>query len=204
MGSAHVHPKQERSAICLLSSETVNGTVLFHQSTEYDLVRVRFYLQGPPNETHAIHIHEFGDTRHGCDSLGPHFNPFHKTHGSLLYNMPRHVGDLINNITFNQYGRFIYEYNDELISLFTEDSIYGRSIVIHEGEDDLGLGKGSKREESLKTGNAGKRICCGIIACCSSDHGFSKNKFGAQLVKNDAAGENAPLMRKNTWYGSNQ
>ena len=118
--------------------------------------------------------------------------------------MPRHVGDLINNITFNQYGRFIYEYNDELISLFTEDSIYGRSIVIHEGEDDLGLGKGSKREESLKTGNAGKRICCGIIACCSSDHGFSKNQFGAQLVKNDAAGENVPLMRKNTWYGSNQ
>lgn len=168
MGSAHVHPKQERSAICMLSSQTVNGSVFFHQRSEYDNVRVRFYIEGPPNQTHAIHIHEFGDTRRGCDSLGPHFNPMNQTHGSPKYIMPRHVGDLINNITFNSSGRFIYEYNDELITLFTEDSIYGRSVVIHEGEDDLGLGKGSKREESLKTGNAGKRICCGIIAFCAN------------------------------------
>ena len=39
-------------------------------------------------------------------------------------------------------------------------SVIGRSIVIHQKEDDLGNGNDN---ESLITGNAGKRIACGII-----------------------------------------
>ena len=50
--------------------------------------------------------------------------------------------------------------------------ILGRSVVIHSDEDDLGKGGIDNngniidekiREESLKTGNAGKRIACGVI-----------------------------------------
>ena len=42
-------------------------------------------------------------------------------------------------------------------------NIIGRMVILHQDEDDLGKGKGDKKEESLKTGNAGKRITCGVI-----------------------------------------
>jgi Cu-Zn family superoxide dismutase len=160
-----------KNAITTLQSNSVNGFVLFHQCDAQKPVKVKFYITGPPNQTHAIHIHEFGDLRKGCESLGPHFNPTNQTHGSIFHNMPRHAGDLINNIVFNNDGLFQYEYYDNSISLYPNIySIIGRSIVIHEKSDDLGLGKGKNKEESLKTGNAGKRICCGIIGLAITEH----------------------------------
>ncbi len=164
--------KKSMNAICMLKSDTVNGYVSFHQCSIYSHVRVKIHLKGPPRQIHAIHIHEYGDMRRGCDSLGAHYNPYQTTHGSMAYEMSRHAGDLINNVEFDSQGNFHYEYEDRLINLFPSssiDHILGRSIVIHEKEDDLGLGVGAKREESLKTGNAGKRICCGIIGLCTNE-----------------------------------
>ena len=173
MGNSNTHNciSSSRNAIATIVSDKVNGYIFFHQCNAASPVTILFRLSGPKNETHAIHIHEYGDLRRGCESLGPHFNPTNTTHGSLLYNMNRHAGDLINNLKFDQGGNFKYEYEDSSISLYNYSKcILGRSIVIHDGIDDLGLGQGKNREESLKTGNAGKRIACAVIGLAEREH----------------------------------
>ena len=74
----------------------------------------------------------------------------------------RHVGDLGNIYTDNN-GVARYTFRDDLIKLTGKHNIIGRGLVIHEKPDDCGLGQGHEREESLKTGNAGKRIACAVI-----------------------------------------
>jgi Cu-Zn family superoxide dismutase len=151
------------NAICIIPS---HGRVTFSQCCKkHKRVKVVFNLFNfAPRATHAIHIHEFGDLSDGCKSLGPHYNPTNETHGSIDFpDAPRHAGDLINNFTTDDKGRFEYAYVDDKLSKVDFSDIYGRSIVIHDGIDDLGRGKGKNKAESLQTGNAGTRLACGII-----------------------------------------
>ena len=149
-------------AICIIPS---HGYVLFSKCPNHKCVIVSFDLRNfSPRATHAIHIHEFGDLSDGCKSLGPHYNPTNETHGSINYQKkPRHAGDLINNFSTDNKGQFMFAYIDDKLSEVDFNDIYGRSIVIHDGIDDLGRGTGKNKEESLKTGNAGARLACGII-----------------------------------------
>lgn len=149
------------NAIAVVTSELVNGMVKFHSCEDCKDTIITINLTGPKNSIHAIHIHEYGDTTNGCTSLGDHYNPYKTTHGSFRYpEFPRHAGDLINNIEFDNDGYFFIQYADPSVNIL---DIYGRSIVIHHGVDDEGKGVGRLRDESLKTGNAGARIACGVI-----------------------------------------
>jgi Cu-Zn family superoxide dismutase len=89
-----------------------------------------------PNSKHGIHVHEFGDLTEGCDTAGGHFNPENKNHGGPN-TMERHVGDL-GNLISDPYGNSYICFKDEHLSLFGENSIIGRSVVVHAKEDDLG------------------------------------------------------------------
>lgn len=156
------------------SSLKIKGFVLFIQLE--NKVKVNIYIEGLPEGKHGIHIHEKAvsevmdfDSSDCCDKLGGHFNveekwsltePNGTKHGS-------HTGDLCLNINSID-GIASYTYYDKKISLREEDEncILNRSVVIHENEDDLGQGFYSNEEkniESLISGNAGKRICCGEI-----------------------------------------
>ena len=134
----------------------ISGTVYFEETDGG--VRVDYLIRGLYDGPHGFHIHEYGDLTDGCTSACAHFNPDNMTHGGLDTKI-RHFGDLGN-----------IESKDRLAqgSLFLPDGrldsskygILGRMIIVHADRDDLGKGGD---EESLKTGNAGKRLACGVI-----------------------------------------
>ena len=119
--------------------EKIQGTIIFEQRTIKSPVYITFNLKGfVPNSVHAIHIHEYGDLSQGCKSLGTHFNPYRKNHS---HSDMGHVGDIMNNIQIDSKGNFSGIYKTNTISLcgVQKNCIIGRSIVIHQFPDDLGL-----------------------------------------------------------------
>lgn len=71
----------------------------------------------------------------------------------------RHAGDL-GSITADKNGFVSLQISDHVLSLDGPLTILGRGVVVHEKADDLGRGDNA---ESVKTGNAGARLACGII-----------------------------------------
>ena len=131
---------------------SVNGVVRFFETDEG--VRVVADINGlAPNSTHGFHIHQYGD----CSALdgtsaGGHFNPQNTQHGGPD-SEERHVGDL-GNITVDQDGLAELDTIDQMLSFDGANSIIGRGVIVHAGEDDL---------ESQPTGAAGSRLSCGVI-----------------------------------------
>ena len=150
-------------AIAVLSGD-VNGTVRFIE--EGNKLKINIDIKGlKPNFEHGFHVHSAGDLTDGCTSACAHFNPFGVTHGGPTSKV-RHVGDL-GNIKTDKSGKAKYSFYDPMIKLRGKCNIIGRMIVIHDKTDDLGKGGDA---ESLKTGNAGKRIACAVI-------GYAKENF---------------------------
>jgi Cu-Zn family superoxide dismutase len=139
----------------LIHTDKVKGQILFMQRPgEPTLIKGR--ITGLEPGKHGFHIHEVGELSNGCDSAGPHYDPDGVDHGDVDKG---HVGDL-GNITANPSGVADFTIVAKRVDLSGDRSVVGRAIVIHSDEDDLGKGGD---EESLKTGNAGERVACGVI-----------------------------------------
>ncbi|KAL1958654.1 hypothetical protein VTO42DRAFT_3997 [Malbranchea cinnamomea] len=148
-----------KAVAVLRGDSNVRGTVTFEQESESSPTKISWNITGQdPNAKRGFHVHQFGDNTNGCTSAGPHFNPFSKTHGAPT-DEERHVGDL-GNIETDAQGNSVGSMEDRLVKLIGEESVLGRTIVVHAGTDDLGRGG---NEESKKTGNAGPRPACGVI-----------------------------------------
>ena len=73
----------------------------------------------------------------------------------------------MGNVIVDDNGASKGELTDKLIKLFGDNTVVGRSVMVHADEDDLGLGDhsepGTNGKTSKTTGNAGARIACGEI-----------------------------------------
>merc|ERR1712169_95868 len=149
--------KNYMSAIVVLKGDDgVSGEVKFEKKD--GAVHVTGEVKGLKKGKHGFHVHQFGDLTNGCVSTGGHWNPEGKNHGAPG-DAERHHGDL-GNIEAGEDGVAKIDIIDKIIQLSGENTIIGRAIVVHAGEDDLGKGGD---EGSLKTGNAGGRVACGVI-----------------------------------------
>ncbi|XDV11206.1 hypothetical protein PO909_000207 [Leuciscus waleckii] len=130
------------------------GQILFKQVFPNGDLEVKINLRGLPaidRQERAMHIHQYGDLSQGCITVGPHYNPNGVDH-------PHHPGDLGNFASEKGVIRQFLTLPDA--KLFGPYSILGRAVVVHEKEDDLGMGSD---EESKLSGNAGERIALGVI-----------------------------------------
>ncbi|CAL8131430.1 unnamed protein product [Orchesella dallaii] len=163
VGPSALRDNPTREAVTVIQgSSGVQGVIAFTQVHPNDAVFVNGTISGLSPGKHGFHIHQKGDLTQGCASAGGHFNPYMQPHGAPMDRF-RHIGDLGNiNADLNGIAKvMIY---DSLMSLSGVNSIVGRSVVIHAGEDDLGLGM---HQDSKTTGNAGGRLGCGVIGLAS-------------------------------------
>jgi superoxide dismutase, Cu-Zn family len=108
-------------------------------------------------------VNVFGDVSQPAGgALGGVFNPFGKNHGGPE-DEERRVGSL-GNVEISEDGTAKVHIEDKLVKLIGPHSIIGRSLVIHEGEDDLGKGG---QELSLQNGNAGAITAYGVVGISS-------------------------------------
>jgi Cu-Zn family superoxide dismutase len=140
-------------ATCKLESKSgsqVTGTVTFTKTG--DMVQVVGDFTGLKPGKHGFHIHEKGDcSAPDAASAGAHFNPTQQHHGGPM-TADHHMGDF-GNIEADASGKAHVDWKGKM-SLSGADSIVGKSVVVHEKEDDL---------KTDPSGNSGARVACGAI-----------------------------------------
>lgn len=120
-------------------------------------LRIEIEVQNVSLGKHGIHIHELGNcSADDAGSAGGHFNPANLSHGTTNPKT-HHMGDL-GNIEIDENGKgslLVIIPEENFNPTFPNwDIIIGKSLILHEREDDL---------VSDPSGNSGARIACGVI-----------------------------------------
>uniref|UniRef100_A7UL77 Superoxide dismutase [Cu-Zn] n=1 Tax=Macrobrachium rosenbergii TaxID=79674 RepID=A7UL77_MACRS len=162
-------PNEEVHAECVLTQNPdeagdVAGTIVFHHMRGSTTIHIEGNVTGLTPVLHGFHIHTYGVVGGDCGAAAAHYNPDGFVHGGPDAEI-RHVGDL-GNIESDEEGIAHVGIHDEIVSLYGDRAVVGRSVVVHAKEDDLGLGGD---EGSLTTGNAGARLACCTIFLAPHD-----------------------------------
>lgn len=143
-------------AVAVFSTPVIQGEAV--ASAEGRGTRLRVKFTKLPKGLHGFHIHKAGDLRgEGCLGACEHLHVGPPTnHGSKPGSKgPRHTGDLGNVACESAESHYSYYLSD-----VKPHDLFGRSLIVHEDEDDLGLGN---FPDSKTTGHSGKRIGCAIF-----------------------------------------
>lgn len=126
-----------------------------HFEDTSDGLRVEVSIFGAPPGPHGFHIHENGSCEDKGGAAGGHFNPTKTKHGFLPKDglQAAHGGDMGNmDVMESGEGTLLLVLPDVTIE-GGKYNVAGRAVILHEKKDDFGQ----------PTGNAGRRIGCGII-----------------------------------------
>ncbi|KAL4236697.1 hypothetical protein ACF0H5_005081 [Mactra antiquata] len=172
----------------------VKGRVDLRQNLRMNppVVEMRVQSWGLPQSTmsdaeHAMHVHQWGDTGRNCYNAGPHFDAdAFSVHGgpASIDRTVRHDGDLGNMRQSND-GFIDTSFNVQNMMLIGEAGIMGRSIVMHEGRDDLGTGRSPI---SLQTGNSGAPIACCVIGLADATNWNNPLLMNGKFVNSGGLG----------------
>ena len=116
-------------------------------------VSIDLDVHGLPPGEHALHFHAVPKCEAPFTSAGDHFNPTNKKHG-LQNPEGAHAGDM-SNITVDAKGNARVTVTNKNVTMGPgANTMYGTSLVIHAGADDM---------TTDPAGNSGDRIVCGTI-----------------------------------------
>jgi len=154
-GGAAAQQQAIRKADFVDAQGKANGTARL-SATASGGVLIRLEITGlPPGQWVAFHVHETGRCEHatGHDSAGGHFNPGGRKHGLMTEGGP-HAGDMPNQYAGSDGTLRAEVYNHRVTLDKGEVGIVGRALMVHAKPDD---------HASQPSGDAGKRLACGVI-----------------------------------------
>lgn len=143
----------EASATLTTADGTEVGTVTFTEN-ENGGVTVSADLHDVETDgMHGFHVHEGREcSAPTFESAGGHFNPQNTEH-ACPPTTPRHAGDF-GNVEISDGSGTVDEESDLITVAAGANSVVGRAVILHNGEDDC---------TSQPSGDAGDRYACGVI-----------------------------------------
>ena len=151
-GIAAAETPSSRATIEPKSGSAMAGSAI---ATEKDGgVEIAIEVSRATPGVHAVHIHEKGDcSAPDAASAGGHFNPTNAEHGAP--DAPAHHAGDFGNMTVAESGNGHLVIMTKMLTVAAgPNSVVGRSIVVHEKQDDM---------KSQPAGNSGSRVACGVF-----------------------------------------